>query len=201
MIWNALKTSSELEKIAPDFCKFQGEITDADKDTEGYGYKYADLGSFLRIVRPLAAKYNLGIIQSIYSDLDRVGIICRILHSSGQWMEGNFDIKVEGVKGMSYAQAVGSSITYMRKYSVCAMCGLTQIDDDGKSAAPSVKLIDDDMLEHLINLTTTLKISDKTIDAWLEKAQVKSLSQLPYEAAEKLILSLNAKLSKETQNV
>jgi hypothetical protein len=65
-----------------------------------------------------------------------IGLTTRLLHSSGEWVEGAFRVPAQDVKTKAEtAQAVGSALTYMRRYSLAAALGITQEDDDGNAAS------------------------------------------------------------------
>jgi hypothetical protein len=73
-----------------------------------------------------------------------VTVTTRFLHSSGEWIETEAGApvahrfeKVDGTvtdKGPD-AQTAGSAISYLRRYSLAAMAGITQEDDDGNAAS------------------------------------------------------------------
>ena len=52
-------------------------------------------------------------------------------HSSGQWVDSSYVMPVSKLD----AQAVGSAITYARRYALAAMVGVAPEDDDGNNAA------------------------------------------------------------------
>jgi hypothetical protein len=54
-----------------------------------------------------------------------------LAHKSGEWMRGTSAAPV--VK--ADPQGVGSAITYLRRYSLAAVCGIAQEDDDGNAAS------------------------------------------------------------------
>jgi len=53
------------------------------------------------------------------------------MHSSGEFIEESIDLEVEG---RNLAQAAGSHITYLRRYSLASIFAIHQKDDDGESA-------------------------------------------------------------------
>ena len=53
-----------------------------------------------------------------------------LLHESGQWIRSKIKMPIGGKKD---AQAVGATITYARRFSLSAMVGIAQTDDDGNS--------------------------------------------------------------------
>jgi len=128
--------SSEINELALALSMLQGEVQDAFKGKSGYNFSYADLASVLEIARPLLAKNKLAIIQSPYDATDGfVGIETTLMHQSGQYIKSEFSMPIAENKGMSKAQSAGSVITYMRRYSLTAMLGITQTDDLDKSAS------------------------------------------------------------------
>jgi hypothetical protein len=59
-------------------------------------------------------------------------LVTKILHASGQWLEGHYPIRPM----KEDPQAHGSAITYARRYSLAAMvCVSAEDDDDGNLAA------------------------------------------------------------------
>ena len=62
-----------------------------------------------------------------------------LLHESGQWLKSLFHIEnvivknKEGVPISNSLQQFGAGLTYARRYSLAAIVGLAQEDDDGKS--------------------------------------------------------------------
>ena len=90
-------------------------------------YKYADLSDVLEAVRPALHDNGLMVTQGV-----RAGCLyTRIVHASGQFMED------DGLPlpANPDPQKVGSAITYMRRYSLCAALGIVADDDDDGAAA------------------------------------------------------------------
>lgn len=128
-----MKHSESLAKFAPAFVAAQAEIENAHKNATNphFRSKYADLTEIIDAIRPTLAKHGLGIIQIPGFEDGVLTMDNMILHTSGEW--------ISGVSGSPIAkqdpQGVGSAITYMRRYSLAAMCGITQEDDDGNAAS------------------------------------------------------------------
>ncbi len=128
-----MKSSETIVNLAEALCNMQIEIDDAPKDSQAYGYKYADLGTVLALIRPVLHAHGLSVVQIPCNDGDKVGVSTRIMHSSGEWLEDTVTMEVDVAKNLSRAQAAGSVITYCRRYSLAAVTGIAQIDNDAKS--------------------------------------------------------------------
>lgn len=126
-----------LEHSTPELftalAKMQGEVENATKGSLNphFKSKYADLAEVLNTVRPVLAANGLSVIQSPSFD----GAICHvtttIAHSGGGYIYGTMSCVPAKMDG----QGVGASTTYLRRYSLAAVCGVAQEDDDGQSAA------------------------------------------------------------------
>ena len=120
---------SELNEIAAALSKLQGEVLNATKDKQGYNYNYADLAQVLDIARPLMAKHGLSLTQlPTTQTTGHIGLTSILMHSSGQSISSFFELPIEGQKVV--AQSAGSVITYMRRYSLAAILGIAQDDND-----------------------------------------------------------------------
>lgn len=111
----------------------QGEIENAAKNAANphFKSKYADLAEVLNTVRPTFAKNGLSLMQSTGFDGALVNVTTLVGHKDG----GFITSVASCAPAKTDAQGVGSATTYLRRYSLAAMAGVAQEDDDGQSAA------------------------------------------------------------------
>jgi len=128
-----LITSDALNEIAPALAAAEAKIEGARKSVANTFFKstYADLADVWDEVREPLTSNDLSIVQS--SDLTEAGIVVttRILHKSGQWIQTYTPAMAPKDQG---PQAIGSCITYGRRYGLAAAVGCPQIDDDANAA-------------------------------------------------------------------
>jgi len=67
-----------------------------------------------------------------------VTVLTRLLHSSGQWMEDS----VSAMLPNGDPQAVGSAITYLRRYALQAVAGIAAEDDDAEATTRGLATTD-----------------------------------------------------------
>ena len=163
-----MRTSENISDLAQALCKFQAEITDAHKDAQGHNYRYADLGTILQTVRPLMATHGLSVVQMPCGDAMTAGLTTRLMHNSGEWVEDTMHMGVTASRGMSEAQAAGSVITYMRRYSLAAVMGITQTDDDAAVKEPEIIPATDDQIATIKDFMEAGKISTRRT-VWINK--------------------------------
>lgn len=100
-----------------------------------YSYKYADITDVLSAVRPHFAKHGLTILQPTRIEGNALQVATRIVHDvTGQYEESLYPVAAIGADH----QALGSALTYARRYALCSMIGLAPDEDaDGQTAAAS----------------------------------------------------------------
>lgn len=133
-----MNKSDQLEELAAALAKAQGELENATKSSQNphFKSKYADLAEVLNTVRPVFSRHGLSVTQLPSLDDDMVSVETMLLHSSGQWISSKITTPVGGKRD---AQSIGSAITYARRYSLAAIAGIAQEDDDGNAAAAPQK--------------------------------------------------------------
>lgn len=125
--------SKEIDKLAEALAKMQGATTTVIKRrTAGAGkfsYKYADLPAIWDVIRKPLADNGLSVAQIMTQE--KPGILTVLMHSSGQFMQSFMSIPIN-----LEIQKLGSYITYVRRYSLSAILGISSEEDDD---AESVK--------------------------------------------------------------
>ncbi len=197
-----MRQSDNINELAAALSNFQGEVKDISKDSQGYGYKYADLSAVFEIVRPLLLKHGLSIAQPVGGSDNRIELTTVLMHKSGQHISSAISIPVDITnKKMNALQAAGSTITYMRRYCVCSILGLATTDDDGHAAgevqntptAPKnitqpvivQQHIGEDAMQklrlQLMDLIMEKGIAMDTVEKWCNKFGVKSVNEFNLE--------------------
>jgi hypothetical protein len=108
-------------------------VAEQTADAGTYKYRYADLASIMRAVRPVLAKHGLAVSQPFTSTVETVTVETRLLHRSGDTYDGGSVTR----PAPPTPQQIGSLVTYLRRYALCALLGIAVDDDDGSSAAPT----------------------------------------------------------------
>jgi hypothetical protein len=121
--------------LAAALVKAQADFRPAPKDNANPAFRsrYADLATIVETVRPVLAKHALGFIQPVTSNEDgSITVTTVLVHSSGETLASP-GVTVRPAKGD--AQAVGSAITYARRYDLSSLLGIVADDDDDGNAA------------------------------------------------------------------
>lgn len=141
-----MRTSDSIKHIAPALLAAQKQMTFAATNSTNphFRNKYAGLPQVIDAIKGPLNDNGITFIQtpSIPAIDDvRLVLVTRLLHESGEWIE---DTAICPMPKQD-PQGLGSAMTYLRRYSLAAICGLYQDDDDGEAAkfdpAPHIKEI------------------------------------------------------------
>lgn len=129
--------SEQINELAAALAKAQGEILGAKKDSSNpfYKSKYSDLSSVWEACRAPLSKNGLSVSQMIENRESGDVLHTMLLHSSGQWLSSEMQIRIKSDGKTNELQALGSCITYLRRFSLAALVGVAPADedDDGNS--------------------------------------------------------------------
>jgi hypothetical protein len=127
-------TSVEINELAKALSDAQGEMTAAAKDATNPHFKsrYATLASVWDAIRKPLTANGLSVSQILEAEPGGVAVRTMLLHSSGQWLASRY---VMPVGERLTPQAMGSAITYARRYALSAIVGIAPDDDDDGNAA------------------------------------------------------------------
>lgn len=129
--------SEKINELATALAKCQAELQPALKNSKNPFFKstYADLTDCWAACKEPLSKNGLSVVQAMTIDNGNTLMNTTLMHNSGQWIRSTMPI----VCGKpNDPQAWGSALSYMRRYSLCAMVGITAgDDDDGNGAVPN----------------------------------------------------------------
>lgn len=125
-----MKQSENITELLAALEAVQAEMPTMPKNSQAYGYKYTDLDTIAQAIKPILHKHALAYIQSIGSTMQgQVTLTTRLFNSNGQYIEDTVTLPVITSAKNNEAQTLGMSITYMRRYALCAMLGITSDED------------------------------------------------------------------------
>jgi hypothetical protein len=163
----------------------------AVKDSANPFFKssYADLTSVIKAIKQPFADNGLSYTQFPVTDENGMGVCTRLMHVSGQWLEGQFTLPV--VK--RDPQAAASSLTYARRVSLSSIAGIPTADDDAESAmlrGDDKKVVSDDQIIAIKKLLDETGADSDKFCKWLKVRSVDQILAMHYDRA---VAALEAK--------
>ena len=131
-----MEKSESIVELSKAMAKFQEEVKQPlkDKNNPFFKSKYVPLENVVEAITDVAPKNGLSFVQWALNDENgRVGVATMLMHESGEWIK--FD-PVHMKADKETAQGAGALISYLKRYSLSAVFGITSDqDDDGNSAS------------------------------------------------------------------
>lgn len=130
-----VRRSPSIATLTDALSKAQGEMSGASKDKNNPHFKssYADLASGWDACRAALSKNGLAVLQPAVANGQHVTVTTLLSHKSGEWIEAELTM----VAQQNTPQAIGSCITYARRYGMFSLVGIAPEDDDGNEASKS----------------------------------------------------------------
>jgi hypothetical protein len=131
-----LQRSETIGELAKALAAANGHIKNPNLDAVNPHFKsrYASLGAIINAVRAPLAAHGISAVQTVSNDGGSVGVTTTLLHSSGEWMAETI---WSALPDRATVQQLGSSITYLRRYSLAAITGIVGEEDDDGNAGSS----------------------------------------------------------------
>lgn len=135
-----MEHSAEINELAAALSKAQGRFASVKTDSKAkiptkaggsYEYSYASLAATLDAIREPLAANGLAVTQCPEAKGDSLFVVTELTHASGQWLRS----EIVTPYPMGDVKALGSAITYLRRYTLTAILGLATEDDDGDAAS------------------------------------------------------------------
>lgn len=113
----------------------KAEIPAIQRNATGHNSKkYADFAAIARVVDPIIGKHGLS-YRFRTTQNGTIAVTCILSHKAGHSEETTLCGPADKTGSKNDIQAIGSTLTYLQRYSLVQMLGLAAAaDDDGKSA-------------------------------------------------------------------
>lgn len=126
-----------MKELLKALSEFRAEVPAFKKSKKGYGYSYTPLPDIIEVINPLMQKYGLIFTQYIDSNETSVCVQTVISHiESGEAISSKTCCQIQDLKGMNRYQTLGSAITYLRRYDLSTILGLTTEEDTDGAGQP-----------------------------------------------------------------
>lgn len=180
----------------------KSKTTPVLKNATGHNNKrYADFSAVSRMVDPILSEFGLS-YRFKTAQNDKITVTCVLSHKDGHSEETTLCAPSDTTGNKNAIQAIGSTITYLSRYSLMASLGLSASeDDDGRAAGKT-----DEQLRKISpeQVKTILKLLEETKSDVEQFCHVGKISAVPDMLAidfEDALHLLNTKKTKMEQRI
>lgn len=173
-------SSTELDQLASALAKAQGEMPvvkfDKQVSFQNVQFEYASLSNILEVSKPILAKHQLSLLQFPSTQDGYVQVETLLLHASGQKIVSQISAKISKPDD---PKQLGSWITYLRRYSLSAVLGISSESDEDATdiserytGSPEQKVWLRGLLTSKgLDVTAMKKVSDEMISGSFEATE------------------------------
>lgn len=197
--WEANQARKAYHKAMADF-KANPPKIEKDKKV-GYstekgkvGYSHASLGNVTEKISKELSKYGLSASWSTHQN-GSISVTCKITHVLGHSEETSLSASADKSGSKNDIQAIGSTVTYLERYTLLALTGLAtyEQDNDGKT---TTEKISEKQLSTLLDLLNARELSEKKLIEYLKIEKLEDLNASDYMKAISAINSTVKKVAK-----
>ncbi|MQY48233.1 hypothetical protein GAO09_19550 [Rhizobiales bacterium RZME27] len=182
--------------------KAKSRMSPVVKNATGHNSKrYADFSAIARMVDPILSEYGLS-YRFKTTQIDKITVTCVLSHEDGHSEETTLSAPSDTTGNKNAIQAIGSTITYLSRYSLMASLGLSASeDDDGRAAGRS-----DDQNRTITpeQVKTVLQLIEETesdIAQFCQMGKIDSVADMLASQFDSAVRLLNQKKAKLGQRV
>lgn len=151
--------------------------------------RYADFSAYAEVVDPILAAHGLSYRFETEQD-DRIQVTCVLSHADGHSVRNSLKGPPDQTGNKNAIQAIGSTLSYLQRYTFTTALGLAATDDDdGQSSAGDGPISD----EQVKSLRGVIVEVDADLPAFLTYMKVDRLEDLPASQYDRAIKALSRK--------
>ena len=131
-----MRQSEKIEELLKALNAAREEFTTINKETKAYNYKYADISTIMDSIGEPLNKNGLAIFHQTDWTSEIPVNVSTLMHMSGQFITCSVRLDYKPDGKVNAMQAMGSALTYARRYALYQLLNLVSEDDDGASSGP-----------------------------------------------------------------
>lgn len=165
---------------------------EVDSGGRGPKYRFEDLAEIERTVKPILSKHGLNYRFRTQQNGDRISITCIVSHRAGHSEENTLTAGPDNGPGRNAIQQIGSTQTYLQRYTLKAALGLAAAhDDDGRASeqraeaesyVPPPGSITQEQADNIRDALEAKGASSKAFLQWAKRDRIEGIPADHYDA-------------------
>lgn len=152
----------------------------------GHNIKYAGLSESIEAIQPLLSQFGLSHQWKTRQDGNLITVECTVTHRMGHSESTSLSSAPDTSGSKNAIQAIGSTVSYLERYTLYAILGLSsrEMDDNGAgSGGRQVAKISEEQEANLIGLIDEVKANKKGFCSYFKITELADLPAEKYAAA------------------
>lgn len=163
-------------------------------------YDYEDLPMVASTVDPILTRYGLSYHYASQVDNGQVFVTCIVTHRRGHHEETTLPAPIDTSGSKNAVQAIGSTITYLQRYTLKLALGLSAAKDDDARASGNPELaldITSEQRRELLQLLTDSGSKEGDMLAYVKADDISTMTLAQYaKAKQAMVVKIKRKAGK-----
>jgi len=190
--WEANEARKAYVKAMTEF-KADPPLINKDKTVsyKDVKYNHASLANVTETINKALSGHGLSAAWNTKQNNGDITVSCVITHIAGHSESTSLTAKSDTSGSKNAIQAIGSTVSYLERYTILALTGLSthEMDDDARSASDRIGF------EEIEELIALLAETESDENKFLEYLKVDAFSDITQEQFKKAKISIEAKKS------
>lgn len=192
-IWERLNATQARADFDAAIAEAKSKLPIVVKDNEvilggGRSYAYEDLASIAKAIDPVLTQYGLSYRFHTSSTVDSVTVTCRLSHVGGHSEETSLTAGLDKSGSKNLIQSLGSSVTYLSRYTLKAALGLaaskdTDANPDSDPISFKPTFVNPGQIQELRDLLKQADREEEKLCKLFKVAKIQDFTIEAYEAA------------------
>jgi hypothetical protein len=182
--WDASQARKQFDAAVADA---KAEIPAITRNATGHNSKrYADFAAIAKVVDPIIGKHGLS-YRFRTTQNGSIAVTCILSHKAGHSEETTLCGPADGSGNKNAIQAIGSTLTYLQRYSLVQMLGLAAAADDDGKASGSGETVTQKQADDLSDLIEANGKNRAQFLKWAKVERFEDIAATAYDACVKAI--------------
>ncbi|MDE2099575.1 MAG: ERF family protein [Patescibacteria group bacterium] len=189
--WEANQARKAFDAAVADA---KAEIKPITRTTTGHNSKkYADFAAIARAVDPIISKHGLSYRFRSKQD-ERINVTCVLSHKLGHCEETTLSGPPDKTGNKNDIQAIGSTLTYLQRYSLMQALGLAASNDDDAVSADIGEKVTEKQAADLVDMLEAKNADRAKFLRWVQKASpaVQTIDDIPAAYYDSCVAAIKA---------
>lgn len=139
-------------------------------------YSHATLGNVTQTINSELSKYGLSAAWKTTQKDNSVTVKCTITHCMGHSDSTELTAGADNSGSKNSIQALGSTITYLERYTILGLTGLATHDQDDDGAGSGDSFITDKQKGHILDM---IALTNTDVNRFLNLLKIPSIDEMP----------------------
>lgn len=177
------------QSFAADMAAMQADLPIIAETSKGHNNNYAKFDSIIAKVRPIMQAYGFAVAFEVDQSQDKlIKVTAKVTHKEGHSESTSIALPADSGGSKNAVQAIGSTVSYGKRYTFCALLNIATGEDD--DAQTAVEFISADQLANLEALADEVKADVVKMASYYK---VPALAYLPANLYARAVKTLEGK--------